>query len=98
MARKKRRKFTPEQKAQAVRIVRESGKTLRQVAEEIDIPQSSLSRWVSQAKVDDRQDPLGPLTSEERTELVQMRRELRRVRMERDFLKKAAAFFARENS
>ena len=98
MARKKRRKFTPEQKAQAVRIVRESGKTLRQVAEEIDIPQSSLSRWVSQAKVDDRQDPLGPLTSEERAELVQTRKELRRVRMERDFLKKAAAFFARENS
>lgn len=98
MARKKRRKFTPEQKAQAVRIVRESGKTLRQVAQEIDIPQSSLSRWVSQAKVDDRQDSLGPLTSEERAELVQTRKELRRVRMERDFLKKAAAFFARENS
>jgi len=98
MARKKRRKFTPEQKAQAVRIVREAGKTLRQVAQEMDIPQSSLSRWVSQAKVDGRQDPLGPLTSEERAELVQTRKELRRVRMERDFLKKAAAFFARENS
>ena len=98
MTRKKRRKFTPEQKAQAVRIVLESGNPVRQVALEIDIPESSLSRWVSQAKVDGRQDPLGPLTSQERGELVQTRKELRRVRMERDFLKKAAAFFAREIS
>lgn len=98
MARKKRRKFTPEQKAQAVRIVRKSGKTLRQVAKELDVPQSSLSRWVSQATVDEQQDPDGPLTTEERAELAQLRKEKRVLQQERDFLKKAAAFFAKENS
>ena len=98
MGRKKRRRFTPEQRAQAVRIVSQSGKSIRQVAEELDVPQSSLSRWVARAKVDERKDPEGPLTSDERAELVQMRKELRHVRLERDFLKKATAFFARENS
>lgn len=98
MSRKKRRRFTPEQKAQAVRIVRESGKSIRQVAEELDVPQSSLARWLQQANVDAVRDPNGPLTSEERAELTELRQELKRVRMERDFLKKAAAFFAKESS
>ncbi len=98
MSRRKRRKFTPEQRAQAVKIVRESGKSIREVASELDLPASSLSRWVQQAKVDGRQDPDGPLTSEERAELARARREIRVLRQERDFLKKAAAFFAKENS
>lgn len=97
MSRKKRRKFTPEQKAQAVRIVRESGKSVRQVAGELDLPASSLARWVRQAEADEERDP-EPLTSVERAELKELRRELRTTRQERDFLKKAAAFFARENS
>ena len=54
MSRKKRRRFTPEQKAQAVRIYRKSGKTIRQVAQELGLPQSSLSRWVKQVKVDEQ--------------------------------------------
>jgi transposase len=98
MSRRKRRKFTPEQRAQAVKIVRESGKSIREVAGELDLPASSLSRWVTQAGVDTRQDPDGPLTSEERAELARARREIRVLRQERDFLKKAAAFFAKENS
>jgi transposase len=98
MSRKKRRKFTPEQRAQAVRIVKKSGKSIREVAEELDVPSSSLCRWVKQAEVDERQDPEGPLTSEERAELVRLRRELKVARQERDFLKKAAAFFAKDNS
>lgn len=44
MSRRKRRKFTPEQRAQAVKIVRESGKSIREVAGELDLPASSLSR------------------------------------------------------
>ena len=98
MSRKKRRKFTPEQKAQAVRIVTESDKSIRQVASELDLPASSLARWVQQAEVDERRDPAGPLSSDERAELVRLRRELRTAQQERDFLKKAAAFFAKENS
>lgn len=96
MSRRKRRRFTPEQKAQAVRILKESGKSIRQVAEELDLPASSLARWARQAEVDERRDPDGPLTTDEREELARLRRELRTVRQERDFLKKAAAFFAKE--
>ncbi len=98
MSRKKRRKFTPEQKAQAVEVHRKSGKSIREVAADLDLPQSSLSRWASQATVDERRDPAGPLTSDERAELSRLRKELRTARMERDFLKKCAAFFAKENS
>ena len=98
MSRRKRRKFTPEQKAQAVRIVSESGKSIREVAGELDVPASSLSRWMNQAGVDARQDPEGPLTTEERAELVKLRRANRVLEQERAFLKKAASFFARENS
>lgn len=98
MARRKRRKFTPEQRAHAVRILRESGKSAREVAADLDVPASSLSRWAKQAKVDEAKDPNGPLTSEERAELVRLRRENRVLQQERSFLKKAASFFARENS
>ena len=98
MSRKIRRKFTPEQRAQAVRIVRESGKSTRQVAEELAIPGSCLARWVSQAGIDERRDPSGPMTSEERSELAKLRRDNRVLQQERDFLKKTAAFFARESS
>ena len=98
MGRRTRRTFTPEQKAQAVRIVRETGKSIRQVASDLDVPPSSLGGWVKQAEIDQRQDPEGPLTSEERAELKRLRRENRELQMERSFLKKTAAFFARESS
>ena len=98
MSRRKRRKFTAEQKAQAVRIYRESGRSMRQVAEELDVSETSLGRWVQQAKVDESPTPDGPLTTDERTELARLRRENRVLQQERDFLKKAAAFFAKENS
>ena len=97
MSRRKRRRFTPEQKAQAVRIVRESGKPIRDVAEELDLPQSSLSRWMRQVQIDEVGNPSGPLTTEERAELVTLRRKNRVLEQERAFLKKAASFFAREN-
>ena len=95
MARRKRRKFTPEYKAEAVRLVRGSGKGISQMAKELDLTETSLRAWVQQAAIDAKGDPHGPLTSEERAEMTRLRRELRTVTMERDFLKKAAAFFAR---
>lgn len=98
MGKKRRRTFTPEQKADAVKIVRQSGKPISQVATEMGLSISSLRNWVNQADIDQRLTPDGPLTSEERKELVQLRRELKRVQQERDFLKKTAAFFARESS
>jgi len=96
MAKRERRSFTKEQKANAVAAYRESG-NMAQVARELDLNPSVLRSWVKQADIDDGQGPEGALTTEEREELRRLRRECRRLTMERDFLKKAAAFFAKED-
>ncbi len=95
MSKRKRRKYTPEQKADAVRMVREVG-NLAKVARDLDLTESSLRHWVSQAEIDEGHGPAGALTTEERAELRRLRRENRTLEMERDFLKKAATFFAKE--
>jgi transposase len=95
MERRKRRQFTKEYKAKVVELVRTSGKNPGQVARELDLTETAVRAWVKQAGIDENRAPLGPLTSEERAEMTRLRRELKTVTMERDFLKKAAAFFAR---
>lgn len=95
MPRRQRRQYTPEQKADAVRMVRQAG-NLSKIARDLDLTESSLRNWVQQAEVDEGHGPEGALTSEEREELRRLRRENRTLEMERDFLKKAAAFFAKE--
>jgi transposase len=96
MSKKKRRAFTPEQKAEAVKIVKNSGKSVTQVAQEMGLTVSALRNWVKQDETSRSPTPRESLTSDERAELVRLRKDLKRVEMERDFLKKAAAFFARE--
>jgi transposase len=91
-----RRQFTDEQKAAAVRLVHSSGRSVAQVAGELDLTVTALRRWVDQARRAEDASA-GPLGGEERRELVRLRRENQTLRQERDFLKKAAAFFAREN-
>ena len=88
MAKRKRRSFTKEFKAQAVRIVRESGKPAGTVARELDLTETALRAWVRQAQVDVGGGTSGALTTEEREELGRLRRENRTLRMERDILKK----------
>ena len=95
MARRHRRKYTQEQKADAVQLVHEVG-SLAQVSRDLDLTESSLRNWVKQAKIDEGQGPEGALNTEERAELRRLRRENRTLAMEREFLKKAAAFFAKE--
>jgi transposase len=90
-----RRSFTKEYKAEVVALVRSSGKSPGQVAREMDLTETSVRAWVKQVAIDEKRDPLGPLTSEERAENTRLRRELKNMTMERDFLRKAAAFFAR---
>jgi len=90
-----RRKFTQEYKDEIVQLVHNSGKTVAKVAREMDLTESVLRHWVKQSDIDKKRNPNGPLTSEERAEMARLRRELKTVTMERDFLKKAAAFFAR---
>ena len=98
MTQKPRRLFTDEQKAEAVKIVNQSGKPVSQVAKEMGLTESALRKWVKQAQIDHQSDPQGKLASAERQELNELRRELKQVQMERDFLKKAATFFAKESS
>jgi transposase len=61
----------------------------------LELTETAVRAWAKRADVDEKRDPNGPLTSDERAEVTRLRRELRTVTMERDFLKKAAAFFAR---
>jgi transposase len=95
MEKRKRRKFTAEYKAGVVQLVRTSGKTVGQVARELDLTETAVREWVRRAEIDERRDPRGALTTEERSELARLRRELKTVMMERDFLRKVASFFAR---
>jgi transposase-like protein len=98
MAKRKRRAFTAEFKAEAVRLVRDSGKSVPTVARELDLTETALRSWVRQAEVDAGRGAPGALTSEEREELGRLRRETRTLRVEREILKKAAAFFAKESA
>ena len=83
--------------AGAVRLVLEEGKTVGAVSRELDLTPSSLGNWVRQARADRTKGKTG-LTTEERAELAGLRKENRELRMERDILKKAAAFFAKNQA
>lgn len=92
-----RRQFTEEFKAGAVRLVLDEGKTIAVVARDLDLTPSALSGWVRRARAD-RDGGKSGLTTEERTELVSLRKQVRELKMERDLLKKWAAFFAKESA
>ena len=96
MEKRKRRSFTNEFKAETVRLV-EGGKRIPEVARDLDLTESALRSWVKQAEVDAGRGKPGALTTTEREELSQLRREVKNLRIEREILKKAAAFFAKEN-
>ena len=97
MARRKRRQFSAAFKAEAVVLAKQGDRTVQQVARDLDLTASALRQWVKQSAVDAGQGPPGALTTAEREELQGLRREVKRLQMEREILKKAAAFFAKEN-
>ena len=87
--------FPPEFKAEAVRLHRASGgRSINQTAAEIGISYKALRSWVSQAEIDEGK--AAGLTTEERQELTRLRREIKLLKEEKEILKKAALFFARE--
>ena len=90
------RAYPEEFRQRAVQLVRQGVRPVSQIAAELGIAQSALHRWVRQADLDEGQRSDG-LTSDERAELVQLRRANRRLEMENEILTRAAAFFAREN-
>jgi len=92
---RRRRSFTPEFKARTVELIRTSGKSVGEVARELDLTETAVRRWVNQVEIDagERRG----LTTDDQEELRHLRAENRTLKMERDLLKKAAAFFAKES-
>src|SRR5262245_26320871 len=97
-AKRKRRRFEPEYRAEVVRLVQTSGKSVGEISRELDLTESAVRAWVKQAEVDAGKGPKGALTTAERDELAALRREVKSLRMEREILKKATAFFAKETT
>ena len=91
-----RRQFSPQFKAEAVQMVIEAGKPIAQVARDLGIHDGTLGNWVN-AWQRERPEPDQPLSPAERACVKELEEENRRLRMENEFLKKAAAFFAREH-
>ena len=88
---RRNKKYTPEFRTAAVRLVREGVKTLREIAQDLGVPMTTMHQWVMKEREVASQDP-------KNAEVDQLRRELEAVKMERDFLKKAAAFFAKNQA
>lgn len=89
-----RRKFSSQFKAEAIQFVLETGRPVTEVARELEINEGTLSNWVKMWKLKNP-EPEKALTPVERARVAEMETEMRRLRMENEFLKKAAAFFAK---
>jgi transposase len=92
MVRRRRIRYTPEFKAEALRRLQQSDQPIRHVARDLGVSAMTLHRWINAA----RPAPAERLTTDERTELAALRREVHQLRQERDILKKATAFFAKQ--
>src|SRR5436190_6796378 len=97
MSKRARRTFTPEFKAEAVELVRASGKSVGKVAKDLDLTETTLREWVRRAAGGEPLVGKTTVSVGEREELLALRKEVRVLKMERDFLKRAAAFFAKES-
>jgi len=97
MGKRKRRSFSKEYKAEVVELIRKSGKSIGAVARELDLAETAVRRWVQQVEIDTGKGPAGALTTAEREELAQLRKRVKTLEMEREILKKATAFFAKES-
>jgi transposase len=91
---RRRRAFTAAYKAEVVELCRAGDRSIAEVARDLDLTETAVRRWVHQAEIDAGQRP--GLTSSEQEELARLRKENRVLREERDILRRATAFFARE--
>ena len=92
-----RRRYTEEFKREAVRLVRESARPVAQVARELGISDNVLYRWTAEHRRAEAHGTTQAAQRGEAEELARMKRELARVTQQRDFLRRAAAFFAKES-
>jgi transposase len=97
MTARTRRSFTPEFKAQTVELIQTSHKSVGDICRDLDLTETAVRRWLTQAEIDAGRRG-GGLTTTEREELARLRRENRVLREEREILRKAAAFFAKETT
>ena len=93
MARRRRPTYAPEFRAEAVKRVRNSDESLLAIARDLGVSNSTLKAWVEAS----RPQSEIPLTDDERTELKRLRKQVRELQMEREILKKATAFFAKQS-
>ena len=94
MTKRHRRKFTDEFKAETVKVIQTSGRTVGSVARELSIGETAVRRWVKQVEASGSADTL---TVDERSELQRLRKQNQELRMEKEILRKATAFFAKES-
>jgi transposase len=92
----RKRLYTEEFRSEAVRLARTSDLSIRQVAEDLGVPAGTLANWL-RAAAPTMVSTEGPLTGDERAELIGLRRRVRVLETEREILRKAAAFFAQES-
>ena len=97
MEKRTRRRFTKEYKAEVIDLIRASDKSVGAICRELDLTETAVRRWLKQAEIDSGQGPTGALTTAEREELSALRKKVRTLEMEREILKKATAFFAKES-
>ena len=95
--RRKRRAFTDEYRAEVVRLVETSGKSIGEIAHDMDLTESAVRNWVKAAKERSEAKTEKPRVDLE-TENRELRKQIKVLEMEREILKKAAAFFAKESS
>ncbi len=95
---KKQQRYTPEFRAEAVKLVTEQGLSQHTAAERLAIPKGTLANWIAASKASSRPSAPGARAAAElEAENTRLRKELAEARMERDILKKATAYFARES-
>ena len=95
--RRKRRQFTDEYKAEVVRLCAQGDRSIGRVAKDLDLTETAVREWVRQAEVDAGGGTPDALSTAEREELAELRRKVKQLEMEREVLKKATAFFARDS-
>lgn len=97
--RRARRAFTDEFRADVVRLCQAESESLTDICRRLDLTESAVRGWVKKAEDEASEgSDTAALTASEKQELQQLRREVKQLKMDREILKKAAAFFARENT
>ena len=96
--RRARRSFTPEFRADVVRLCESGNESISEVSQRLDLTESAVRGWVAKANAANAPGLPGAVTATEQEELQRLRRENKQLRMEREILKKAATFFAKESS